>query len=56
MAICGDLWRFVAIFDSRGGDFVLKHSGHTANNNMAVRDIRRVGDSGHQDFVYFTGG
>ena len=22
-------WRFVAIFDSRGGDFVLKLSGHT---------------------------
>ena len=26
-------WRFVAIFDSRGGDFVLKHSGHTANSS-----------------------
>ena len=24
-------WRFVAIFDSRGGDFVLKLSGHTVN-------------------------
>ena len=32
-------WRFVAIFDSRGGDFVLKLSGHTAVNTDAVNSL-----------------
>ena len=53
---CGDFeifleWRFVAIFDSGGGDFCLKLSGHTAlrfglwpNNNKKHRlcSVQRV--------------